>query len=69
MAMLAMLPDWDSISSTEGGVIGSTVLTQINNVVHCMGKQYVENGTYTLDRILIGFDVYEVSISRMRYFF
>lgn len=62
MAMLAMLPEWDSISSDEGGVSGSTALTQINDVVYCMGKSEVENGTRIFDRILISFDVREVSI-------
>ncbi len=67
MAMMAMLPDWDSISCSEGGISASSALSRINDVVYCMSKPEVENGGHVFDRILPSFNIREVSLKRLFY--
>ena len=62
MAMMVMLPEWDSISSDKGGITASSALTQINDVVYCMSMPGAENGGYFFKRILASFNVRKVSI-------
>ena len=62
MAMLAMLPDWNNISTVEGGsrMNAHAALTEINKVVYCMSHTEFENGGCHFPRILIDFNVMEV---------
>ena len=60
MAMLAMLPEWDRVSSTEGGMSAHAAVTEINRVVYCMSKAEFENGGCYFPRIPPGFNFMEV---------
>ena len=67
MAMLVMLPDWDRISTVEGGMNAHVAFTEINKVVHCMSKAEFENGGLHFLRDLVGFNVTEVCVRKIIY--
>ena len=61
-AMLAMLPDWDSISTEEGGsrMKAHDAFAEIKTVVYCMSHAEYENGGHHFLKIPDGFNVKEV---------
>ena len=61
MAMMVMLPDWDSISLEEEKMSGHSVLREINAVVYCMSRDMFENGGDYFQRDISGFNVGKVS--------
>ena len=64
MAMLVMLPEWDRISSGEGGISAASALTHINDVVYCMSVPIIENGSNLFAYVPNNFYVSEVSINK-----
>lgn len=65
LAMIAMLPDWESISLKQGGMNAHDALSKINNVIHCMSKAEVENGGLFLLRVPYGFNILEVCTRKL----
>lgn len=60
MAMMAMLPDWDSILNEERGLKAYDALTEINNVVYCMAKAEFESSGCCYLRVPWGFNAIQV---------
>lgn len=58
--MIAMLPEWERITSKEGGMNAHDALSEINSVVYCMSRAEIENGDLFRFRVPHGFDIKEV---------
>ena len=62
MAMLAMLPELDSIFAEHRGerLTAPAAITEINSILYCMLNCVFENGGYRFPREQFGFDAKQV---------